>query len=137
MQLKNDAQVIPFEYFFTEEGDTINAFSLPGVISALQAQYDNWVTDYATELIAMLEHATSLHLMCETETEVGESVLLENSVRHNGEQWIVWMDRDGIRLSYADPEYEGTDSFMWGDLEKEPYLLGQIIADIEVRNLIA
>jgi hypothetical protein len=133
MELKNNAHLVTAPI----GAGSYNAFDLPYLFNRLQDQYNAWVKENAAELVAMMEHATSLHLMCATDDEDGESLELHTQVSHNDEWWMARIDRDGVTLIYADPDYEGTEGFLWGDMVKEPYLLGQIIADPAVRNLIA
>lgn len=115
---------------------TISAFFLPDIIAELQEQYHNWVQGNAAELIAMMENTTSLNLMCDTETEEGEAVELQYQVRHDGWQYIAYIDRDGVNLRSAEEDADGEVGFLWGDLKDEPDLLGQVIADPEVRKLL-
>lgn len=133
MKLKNDFHLVSAPF----GGGHYNAFELPDVIDRLQKQYYNWVKANAAELTSLLENAASSHLMFDDVTDESEAVELQYQVSHNGEQWIAYMHRDGLRLRYADPDYKGEDNFSWFGLESEPYLLGQVIADPVVRKLLA
>lgn len=132
MQLKDRKHIIPSPLFAAG----VNGFDLPATIAELQEQYYNWVRENAAELTAMLQDAASSHLMFDTDTEESEQVELDTQVSYNEEMWIAYMDRDGMQLRYADAEFDGEDWLTWGDLEKNPDLLGQVIADQAIRKLL-
>lgn len=139
LSLKNGRHIqqYPFKEFMDCEawGGFTNMFDLPTAILVLQNLYYGWIRDNAAELTAMLQDAACSHLM-ENEDGESESIELYAQVSHNDEQWTAYIDRDGIKLSYADPEYEGEDWFSWGDLETETDLLGQVITDAQTRKLL-
>ena len=111
-----------------------NAFSLPDLILRLNEQYEGWVRENASELVEMLRDATSAHLMCGTDDVNPESVELQYQVTYDNEQWIAHLDRDGVKLIYTDGDWDNWVAL--GDLESESYLLGQIIGDPVVQNLL-
>ena len=131
MQLKDNKHLVKAPI----GGGHYNAFSLPALILRLNEQYNEWVEKNTTELVELLRNATSLHLMCATDDEDAENVELQYQVNYNNEQWIARLERDGVQLVYAD-QGDWDNWVELGDLETEPFLLGQIIGDPVVQNLL-
>lgn len=94
------------------------------------------VETYSIEYVAQLKAYANEHCTSQDGEDDYVELILDEQVSHNQEMWLCSLDADGVILTYADEDYEGTESIGWSELEYLSELLTQIVTDPTFKNII-